>query len=264
MANAQLLNYWRFESNITFEPERMDRSATRGGPLMLSPAVFNGRLSLDSDSRRRVTIGPNVSFEQGSQDSESRFSVSMDVGIRPSSWLDLRVSPNWSRSRTGAQYVGSTGDLPFAPTYGRRYVFGELERTELSLQTRMNAAFSPTLSLQLFVQPLLSSGDYTTYKQFLAPGSYTFERFSEGTHTRVNDVDACQGGRTCVDAENQRYIDFDGNGAADYSFGDRDFNARSLQRGAALIQPGIDALPGLATAPGERRAGGSFPVTPGS
>ena len=232
--NAQLLNYWRLEGNVSVEPERMDRSATRGGPLMVNPAGWNARLSLDSDSRRRITIGPNVSFERGSQDSEQRFSASMDIGFRPSSWLDLRVSPNWSRSTTGAQYVGSTSALPFADTYGRRYVFGELARRELSFQTRMNAAFSPALSFQLFVQPLLSSGDYTAYKQFLAPGTYSFERFEEGAHTVNGDVHGCAAGRTCIASDNTRYIDFDGDGASDYSFTDRDFNVRSLRGNAVL------------------------------
>ncbi|HEX6315835.1 MAG TPA: DUF5916 domain-containing protein, partial [Gemmatimonadaceae bacterium] len=232
--HAQFLNYWRLEGNVSVEPERMDRSATRGGPLMLNPAGFNARLGLDSDSRRRITVGPNVSVARGSMDSETRFSTSVDIGIRPSAWLDVRISPNWSRSTTGAQFVGSTSVLPFAATYDRRYVFGELRRHELSFQTRMNAAFSPTLSLQLFVQPLLSSGDFTEYKQFLAPGTYTFDRLEEGTHVLNNDVDGCAGGRTCVDADHRRHVDFDGDGAADYSFNDRDFNVRSLRGNAVL------------------------------
>lgn len=232
--NAQLLNYWRLEGNVSVEPERMDRSATRGGPLMLNPAGLNARLGIDSDSRRRVTIGPNVSFERASMNSDSRVSLSMDLGYRPSSWLDLRVSPSWSSSRTGAQFVTSTSTLEYAPTFGRRYIFGELERRELSFQTRMNAAFSPTLSLQMFVQPLLSSGDYGAYKQFLAPSTYTFDRFEEGAHTLSGDANRCTGGRTCVDAANTRYIDFDGDGSSDLSFGDRDFNVRSLRGNAVL------------------------------
>lgn len=232
--NGQLLNYWRLEGNVSYEPDRMDRTATRGGPLMLSPAGYNARLGLDSDSRHRITIGPNVSYDYGGLDSESRLSASMDIGIRPSSWLDLRVSPSWSRSHTGAQFIGSTSALPFAPTFNRRYVFGELERRELSFQTRMNAAFSPALSLQLFVQPLLSSGDYTAYKQFLAPGTYEFERYTEGTYSLTGDGSGCSGGQTCVDPDNRRHIDFDRDGVADYSFTDRDFNIRSLRGNAVL------------------------------
>lgn len=233
-ANAQLLNYWRIDGNLSLEPDRMDRSATRGGPLMLNPGGFNGRLGFDTDSRRAVTIGPNLSFGRGGLGSESRVSLRTDVGIRPTSWLDIRVSPDWSRSRTGAQYVGSTGGVPFAATFGRSYVFAELERREVSFQTRLNAAFSPSLSLQLYVQPLLSTGTYVTYKRFLEPGSYAFDPFTEGSFTESGGVAGCSGGRTCVDGENRRYIDFDGNGSADWSFEDRDFNVRSLRGNAVL------------------------------
>jgi hypothetical protein len=233
-ANGQLLNYWRLDGNLSLEPDRMDRSATRGGPLMLNPGGLNGRIGFDTDSRSVVTLGPNFSFDHGRLNSGSRTSFSADIGIRPASWLQLRVSPNWSRSRTGAQYVGSTGDAPFGPTYDRSYVFAELERREFSFQTRLNAAFSPTLSLQLYVQPLLSSGDYLTYQRFLEPATYSFDRFEEGTFESVNGSATCVGGRTCVDASNTRYIDFDADGSADHSFGDRDFNVRSLRGNAVL------------------------------
>jgi len=44
----------------------------------------------------------------------------------------------------------------------------------------------------------------------------------------------CQGGRTCEDADDVRYFDFDGDGMADYSFSDRNFNVRSLVGNAVL------------------------------
>ncbi|NUQ11156.1 MAG: carbohydrate binding family 9 domain-containing protein [Gemmatimonadaceae bacterium] len=233
-ANAQLRNYWRLDGNLTVDPDRMDRSATRGGPLMLNPAAVNGRIGFDTDSRRTFTFGPNFSFERGTLGSDRRTSVSADIGFRPASWLDLRVTPDWSRSRTGAQYVGSTGNAPLAATYGRSYVFAELSRREFSFQTRANAAFNPRLSFQLYVQPLLSSGDYLTYKRFLEPATYRFESFHEGTYAEPGGEAGCTGGQTCVDADGTRHIDFDGDGAADYSFGDRDFNVRSLRGNAVL------------------------------
>ena len=37
-----------------------------------------------------------------------------------------------------------------------------------------------------------------------------------------------------MDGDGVRYIDFDGNGSTDWSFGDRDFNVRSLRGNAVL------------------------------
>ena len=85
-----------------------------------------------------------------------------------------------------------------------------------------------TMSLQLFAQPLLSSGDYVSYKQLIASETFDFDVFEEGRHQLAGQVDTCVGGRTCVDAIGRRHIDFDGDGTVDYSLGDRDFNVRSL------------------------------------
>lgn len=232
--NAQFLNYWRMDGNFSVQPERMDRTATRGGPLMVRPATIEGRMGIDTDSRRRLTLGPGINFERSAKEANSRVGMNLEIGVRPSSNVDFRFEPNYSRSRIGAQFVGSSGALEYAPTFGRRYVFGELERRELSFQTRMNAAFSPALSFQLFLQPLLSSGDYVTYKQYAAPSSYEFIRFEEGSVVSNGGTDSCAGGRTCVTASNTRLVDFNGDGVVDYSFTDRDFNVRSLRGNAVL------------------------------
>jgi hypothetical protein len=132
-----------------------------------------------------------------------------------------------------AQYVSTTDDVGYEPTYGRRYLFSDLERRSFSVETRLNMAFSPTLTLQLFAQPLLSSGDYLTYKQLERAESFDFDVLEEGEAVTVDAEVSCSGGRTCV-SEGRRYIDFDGDGTADHSFSDRDFNFRSLRLNAVL------------------------------
>lgn len=231
---ATLLNYWRLNANLSWNPERMDRTATRGGPLMLKPASWSARLGFDSDSRRAVTIGPNLQLDRSARGAGWKTQIGVDVGLHPSSRVAIRLQPKWSRSRTGAQYVTSTDTLPFAPTFGRRYLFGDLDRQEFSLETRLSAAFSPTLSLQLYVQPLLSSGNYLDYKQFLAPETYTFDVLSRGTWQADGGSGTCTGGRTCLDPDGTRLVDFNGDGTVDYSFGERSFTVRSLLGNAVL------------------------------
>ena len=62
----------------------------------------------------------------------------------------------------------------------------------------------------------------------VAAETFDFDVFEEGTHSNAGGVDQCTGGRTCVDANGTRYIDFEGNGQVDYDFTDQDFNVRSL------------------------------------
>ena len=98
----------------------------------------------------------------------------------------------------------------------------------MSLETRLDLIFTPDLSLQLFAQPFISSGDFLQYKQLSASESFDFDPFSEGTYRRVDETDTCVGGTTCVDVSGVRYVDFTGDGEANHSFTDRDFNLRSL------------------------------------
>jgi hypothetical protein len=66
-----------------------------------------------------------------------------------------------------------------------------------------------------------------SYKQLEAPETFDFDVFDEGAYAELAGQVLCQGGRICQNGD-QQFVDFDGNGVADYSFSDRDFNQRSL------------------------------------
>ncbi len=232
--DLELLNYWEIDLSASVDPEVVDRTATRGGPLMLEPRSWSGRLSVSSDSRRAISFEPSVSLSGSALDAGSRLDVSLEAQIRPSSRVEIELEPSWERRTDGAQYVITSSALPYAPTFGNRYVFADLERRELSLETRVDVAFTPDLTLELFAQPLISSGDFVAYKQLLAPESFEFDVFEEGSFAGTGDEPACAAGRTCVDAGNNRYVDFDGDGAVDEAFEDADFNVRSLVGNAVL------------------------------
>jgi hypothetical protein len=67
--------------------------------------------------------------------------------------------------------------------------------------TRVDWTFTPKLSLQLFLQPLISAGDFTELKEFVRPRAYDFAVFGrdKGTITATSDgaqVDPGDGGPT--------------------------------------------------------------------
>ena len=233
-ANLEFTNYWRLESNLSARPELSDRVATRGGPLIIQPRGFEGRVNLNTDRRRTLSLEPSLSLKRAAMNAGTEVGTGLELNYRPSSRVEVQVESRWTRSTIGAQYVGTSDALPNAATFGSRYLFGEVERRELSFPVRVNAAFSPALSLQVFTQPLLSSGDYEGFKQLRAPLTFDFDRFGEGSFRPTTGTGSCVNGRTCVDASQTRYFDFDGNGTADYSVDDQDFNVRSLIGNAVL------------------------------
>src|SRR5439155_24423077 len=54
-------------------------------------------------------------------------------------------------------------------------VFASLRQTELSAGVRLNWSYSPTLSLQLYAQPLISAGKYDDFRRPARPRSYDFD-----------------------------------------------------------------------------------------
>ena len=56
-------------------------------------------------------------------------------------------------------------------------MFAPIEQTEVGLETRLNVTFTPELSLQTYIQPLISSVDYGDAIQLVRPNSFDFEPY---------------------------------------------------------------------------------------
>ncbi|HKJ02653.1 MAG TPA: hypothetical protein VJ997_09365, partial [Longimicrobiales bacterium] len=217
-------------ASVSYEPDLMSRTATRGGPRMAQPGSVALSLGLGTDNRKLLSLSPKVGITRGRDGSGDAVQASLGVTLQPSTRLLVTLEPSYRNTTDGAQFVTATSALPYAPTYGTRYLFADLDRTDLSMVTRVNMTFTPRLSLEMFAQPFVSTGDFVTYKQLAAPERYDFDVFQEGSVSRAG----CAGGRTCEDGSNQRFVDFDGDGTADLTFTDRDFNVRSLRSTAVL------------------------------
>ena len=231
--DLQLVNYWHVRGNFSLQQQRMSRTATRGGPLMIQPGRVSSGLDLNTDGRKVVSYGLHLDYNRDTRGDGGQTHIGVDLNIRPSARLQVSFRPNLSRDRSSSQYVTSTDVLPFSATYGQRYVFSDLERRTFSMETRVDWTFTPRLSLQLFAQPLLSSGDYVTYKQLAAPESYDFQVYRPGTAVSAAGGVRCLSGSIC-ELDGVQYVDLNGDGASDFSFDDRDFNVRSLVGNAVL------------------------------
>ncbi len=228
----EFLNYWRLELDARYRPETLSDSDTRGGPLMIDPASNSYELSLRTDRRARVFLEPRLEYLDRHSDGH-QWDTEVEIVVRPTPSLEFQVKPQYSTELHPAQYVTQTDDLGFQPTLGRRYLFSDLRRRQFSVETRLNAAFNPRLSLQLYAQPLISSGRYLTYKQLARAESFDFDVFEEGAAAVSDGGITCVGGRTCRDGDD-RFVDFDGDGTIDFDFPDQDFNIHSLRLNAVL------------------------------
>ena len=109
----------------------------------------------------------NVHLEGARDESYSR-GVGLSLNARPLPNLQLSLEPYFSRSLDTTAYVGAQRDAAAAATYGTRYVFGHLDQRTFELGTRADWTLSSRLSLQLYLQPFIASGDYHDYRALAA------------------------------------------------------------------------------------------------
>jgi hypothetical protein len=178
-----------------------------------------------SDSRKKHTYGAFMQYFEDAKAGGWTSYIGPRLTLKPKPALRIQLTPSFNKSRSMAQYVTTESDANASDTFGARYVFATLDYTELSATTRVDWTFSPTLSLQVFAQPLLSSGNFFDFKQLARPRQFNF------------DVYGRDAGSIARDAGTGVYtVDPDGTGTSgSFTFDDPNFNSRFL-RGNALVR----------------------------
>ncbi len=221
-AQAQLPNYWQATVVVEDAPSYLDDRLTRGGPVVRRPGVRVIGPQLSTDSREPVVAEASVTYVR---DDEGGYDVSFSptLTFKPAPNVSLTAGPGWERSRTTDQYVTTVTDPTDVAFFGRRYVFSHIDQTTVSMTTRADVTFTPSLSLQLYAQPLLASGHYYDFQEFARPRV-------EQKLVYGRDVG------TIAPAPGGYRIDPDGAGpAVPFTIGNPDFNFRSL-RGTGVLR----------------------------
>ncbi len=208
----------RFDYNTRVYDDRL----TRGGPLAYLPSSFTIYGEYDTDRRKIYTANIHGQWFQSTAN-EHRAEYGIVFGVQPSSRVRVGLEPRYVVGVSQSQYVTTAADPLATGTYGNRYVFSTIHQRELSMVGRVDWTFTPRLSLQVFLQPLISAGDYADFKELKAPRTYDFLVYGKdlGTVTRNNGVVT---------------IDPDANPATanDITFDEPSFNFRSMRGNAVL------------------------------
>jgi len=164
----QTLSYWNMSAFWIVRPSVFDDRLTRGGPVVRRPGINDYYLNINTDSRRKVVGQFNA--ERGcNTEGDCNHSFNLSLELRPRSNVTLTLGPSIGHQEEGFQYVGSYADPSASLFSGTRYVFAHLTQNSVSMDTRFNVTFSPTLTLELFMQPLIAAGDYSHYNVYAAP-----------------------------------------------------------------------------------------------
>ena len=172
-AHVQLQNRWWLHAGGTLGQlgsTFCDRCA-RGGPAVReSPGLWSWG-GIEGDDR--PSIVPQVWFNYSRRD-EGRtefVNVSPGVRLRVSSRFSTYMGVSLSKNRDDAQWYGN-----FADSAGvTHYTFAHLDQKTASATIRVDYAFTPTMTLQVYAQPFASTGTYTDVRELAEPRAAAYE-----------------------------------------------------------------------------------------
>jgi hypothetical protein len=219
-----LRNYWDVNAFYIHRPSVFDDRLSRGGPVLRRPGVNYWQANLMSDHRKAVVVMGSGQYDR-STDGKPDWSTSLTLQFRPASNVTLSLGPSYNYNSSSDQYVTAVVEPTTTAFGGTHYVFADLVQHAVAMDTRFNITFTPNLTFELYLQPLIASGAYSRYKEFAAPRSLKKLVYGQDIGTI-----AVQPG-----SPNTITIDPDGAGAdTSFQVSDPTFTFRSLRGNAVL------------------------------
>jgi hypothetical protein len=215
--NTTLANYLRFSSDFWHNPRGRSDDLTRGGPLMGTGRSWGAALELAGREGARTEWSVEADGEREEFDGWSS-EVQGDFSFHPGTQWEISVSPSWELGEDPRQYV-MTVDAGRPETFGHRYVFARVERSEVATRVRVNYTFTPNLTLETYAEPFASSGRFSGFGELLAPRSRELLAYGMNGTTIVRNGD----GSHTVTA-----------GGQSFEIDNQDFNVRSLRSNVVL------------------------------
>ncbi|MBN2425582.1 MAG: carbohydrate binding family 9 domain-containing protein [Calditrichaceae bacterium] len=219
----RFLNYYELQITGAYNPETNNITKTRGGPIVLNPPGAEIYTYATSDARKAVVISvEGNTYYQTKNDWYS--SADLSITWKPLSNINFSISPAMEWNREFAQWAETDPikDPTAVQTFGYRYIFAGMDQKTFSAGVRLDWTFTPKLSFQLYMQPLISAADYYDYKELIHPKSYDFRLLDHGNSTLMEEND-------------QIVFDHDGQAATEpVTWDNPDFNITSLRGNAVL------------------------------
>lgn len=221
----QFTNYYTLDVQFSYSPSSYSNRRTRGGPLTFNPPSINYVINASTDSRNPLVF--QLTGQQVKSDAGNFVYLRAYAEYRPAPNFSCSFGPSLNRELIKGQWVGAYADAAAAGTFGKRYLFANMDQTTISANIRFNWIISPTLSIQAYFQPLISSGNYYDYKSLRNAKSFDFDSYGTAGST-IKESKSSSGNTTYT-------VDSDGDGnAKSYSFSNPDFSIASLRGNVVL------------------------------
>jgi hypothetical protein len=210
-------NFLTTEMTYTSTFRTQDARLTRGGPIMQTPRGWFLEFDVESRASGKNSWGGEVS-SAGTEDGGLTNRYNLELNFRPGPRWQMSAEAELVRQVNTQQYV-RTLDGGRAETFGRRYVFGTIDRSTYSTQFRVGYTLKPDVNVDVYAEPFAASGRYSGLGELALPRTRQLLLYGTGGTTAVRQAD----GSLRVTA---------GSGA--FTLADNDFNVRSFRSNVVL------------------------------
>ncbi|MBL0938730.1 MAG: hypothetical protein IBJ03_07535 [Gemmatimonadaceae bacterium] len=166
-AHMELPNTWWLHGGMNANGYLMsfyDDRAARGGPAVRQSQNGNFFLGIEGDRRRWYTPVLFAGASRGDDGRSSSRWFEPSVQVRSSSRFSGSLAFNYDSRVTDAQWHSNrTVDGTM------RYTFARLDQQTLRTTVRVNYTMTPTLSLQVYGQPFVTTGSYSQWRELASP-----------------------------------------------------------------------------------------------
>lgn len=184
----QFRNYREAWFGTSYNATGHHRWETRGGPLISEPLTYGGWLGGSSDTRKDLVMSLEGSYYR-----DTALNASTDATLttkwKQSTALNHSLSVGYHIRVDDTQYL-ETVDLASRPggigIGGLSYVFGDINQKTYDLTLRSSILFTRNQSLELYMQPYLSVGNYSRVRELIHPDSYDLYTYLEPGYQATN------------------------------------------------------------------------------
>jgi hypothetical protein len=192
---VQVQGYSQFKNNSSFTltawtdngfPAYCDRCA-RGGPAVRLSALSSVLINWNADTRKKVVPYFAAIYTTADAGRSYLWRVRPLVAVRTGARLNWELGARYQKNMDNTQWVQNVGAIGADSTH---YVFGMLDQDLLSFQARINYTVTPTLSLQVYAEPFVSTGRYSNLRELSAtPRASDYDARFRGYTGRPLDPD---------------------------------------------------------------------------
>jgi hypothetical protein len=208
-AHAEWKNFWQSGAGLNYNVRSASNADLRGGPQIHYPGRTGVWAYTYTDRRKKLQAGVEFDLMLGHENFRRYTGVAFDLVFRPINALNISLSPYFELNKNEMQYVTTIDD-----NGQPQYLVGKIDQSTMRLVIRATYMLTPNLSIQYYGQPFGTSGTYDNFKQITDADNEEYAgRFTPIPPSMLS-----------LDNNNNYGIDVNGDGMAEHSFQNPDFN----------------------------------------